>query len=466
MSGGRAGSPALALGEALARIVAFGTTIYLARVLGPGLYGVVAVATGVLLYLTQIADAGVELAGMTDAAGGASRASAVAGRVIAVRLGIAAVVMAIVWPLGWWGMAQPDGAVLALSTLALPFTALSVRWIYLGLERPTPVAASRIVADLVGGALTFALVRSATDVRWAPVATAIGLGVGTALLHRGLPGLGVRLVADGDRARVTALLARGRRLVLFTLLGLVLYNVDLLILRVLRGDADAGRYAAAYVLISFCANLMIAYSHTVLPSMARDPSPTPGTASAYGTGLVVAWLVTLPVAVGGALVAPWLVTLLFGSAYADGAPALQVLVLSVPIAALREMAVAALIARHRESSLLTVNSAAAVVNVGLNVALIPRFGVVGAAWATVLSEIVRLILAATAVRVAVPGARPWQSLARVTAAGAGMGLAVWLSGTAASPLALVVGGVAYPVLLVLTGGVAFGGGGGLRVPLR
>lgn len=466
MSGGRAGSPALALGEALARLVAFGTTIYLARVLGPGLYGVVAVATGVLLYLTQIADAGVELAGMTDAAGGAARASAVAGRVIAVRLGIAAVVMAIVWPLGWWGMAQPDGAVLALSTLALPFTALSVRWIYLGLERPTPVAASRIVADLVGGALTFALVRSATDVRWAPVATAIGLGVGTALLHRGLPGLGVRLAADGDRARVTALLARGRRLVLFTLLGLVLYNVDLLILRVLRGDAAAGKYAAAYVLISFCANLMIAYSHTVLPSMARDPQPTPGTASAYGTGLVVAWLVTLPVAVGGALVAPWLVTLLFGSAYADGAPALQVLVLSVPIAALREMAVAALIARHRESSLLTVNSIAAVVNVALNVALIPRFGVVGAAWATVVSEIVRLIVAAMAVRTAVPGARPWQSLARVTAAGAGMGVAVWVSGTAASPLAIVVGGAAYPLLLVLTGGVAFGGGAGLRVPLR
>ncbi|MFN7979331.1 MAG: polysaccharide biosynthesis C-terminal domain-containing protein [Vicinamibacterales bacterium] len=466
MSGGRAGSPALALGEALARLVAFGTTVYLARVLGPGLYGVVAVAAGVLLYLTQIADAGVELAGMTDAAGGPARAAAVAGRVIAVRLGVVAVLLALVWPLGWWGMTQPDGAVLALSTLALPFTALSVRWIYLGLERPTPVAVSRIVADLVGAALTFALVRSATDVRWAPVATAIGLGVGTALLHRGLPALGVRLRAATDHNRVTALLARGRRLVLFTLLGLVLYNVDLLILRVLRGETAAGQYAAAYVLISFCANLMIAYSHTVLPAMARDAAPTPATASAYGTGMVVAWIVTLPVAVGGALVAPWLVTLLFGSAYAEGAPALQVLVLSVPIAALREMAVAALIARHRESSLLTVNSVAAVVNVGLNLWLIPRAGVVGAAWATVVSEIVRLIVAAMAVGTAVPGARPWQSLARVTAAGAGMGLAVWASGTAASPLALVVGGLAYPLLLLATGSVAVGGGAGVRVPLR
>jgi O-antigen/teichoic acid export membrane protein len=460
---GSAGSPALALGEGLARLVAFATTVYLARVLGPGLYGVVAVAAGILLYLTQIADAGVELAGMTDAAAGPSRAAAVAGRALAARLAGVACVIGVVAPVGWWLMAQPDGRVLALYTLGLPVTALSVRWIYLGLQRPTPVAVSRITADLVTGALTVALVRSGADILWVPVAVAAGMAVGAAMLHRGLLALGVRLTSAGDDGAVRAMLARGRRLVLFTLLGLVLYNVDLLILRYLKGDADAGRYAAAYVLISFCANLMIAYSHTVLPAMARDREPTAATAATYRTALVVAWLVTVPVAVGGALVAPLLVTLLFGRAYGDSAVALQVLVLSVPVAALREVAVAALIARHQEPALLRVNAVAAVVNVGLNLALIPAFGLAGAAWATVASEAVRLWVAAVAARAAVLANWPLGTLARVTAAGAAMGVAVHLSGTATSLAAIAVGGVVYPLALVVARVVALGGPSRVRV---
>jgi O-antigen/teichoic acid export membrane protein len=459
----QAGSPALAIGEGLARLIAFGTTVYLARTLGPEVYGVVAVAAGVMLYLTQIADSGVELAGMTDAAAGPERATAVMSGALALRLTTVGAVLLVVWPVGWWVMAQPDGRVLALYTLGLPMTALSVRWIYLGLQRPTPVAVSRIVADVVTGLVTFALVRTVADVYWAPLATVVGAFVGGVMLLRGLPDLGVRFFAAGDRPRVAALLARGRRLVLFTLLGLVLYNVDLLILRYLRGEADAGRYAAAYVLISFCANLMIAYSHTVLPSMAREPTPTAATASTYRTGLVVAWLVTMPIAIGGALLAPLLIELLFGRAYGDGATALQVLVLSVPVAALREMSVAALIARHREPALLRVNVAAAVVNVSLNLALIPMFGLAGAAWATVVSEVVRLGVALVAAREAIPGTLPTPALLKVLLAGAGMGLAVVVSGTTQSLVALVVGGVVYPLLLVLVGVVSVGGPERVRV---
>lgn len=459
----RAGSPALAIGEALARLIAFGTTVYLARTLGPETYGVVAVAAGVMLYLNQIADSGVELAGMTDAAAGPERATAVVSGALVHRLAAVAAMLIVVWPIGWWLMARPDGPVLALYTLGLPVTAVSVRWIYLGLQRATPVAVSRIVSDVVTGLVTVALVRSVADVYWAPIAVAIGLAAGGALLLRGLRGLGVRLFMPSDRVRVGAMLARGRRLVLFTLLGLVLYNVDLLILRYLKGEAEAGRYAAAYVLISFCANLMVAYSHTVLPSMARDAAPSAATASTYRSALVVAWLVTMPVAVGGALIAPVLIDLLFGRAYGDGATALQVLVWSVPVAALREIAVAALIARHREPALLRVNSVAAVVNVSLNVALIPAFGLAGAAWATVASEAVRLGVAVVAAREAVPGPLPLAGLARVLAAGLGMGLAVVASGTAGSPSAIAVGGVAYPLLLVALGAVSFSGPGGLRV---
>src|SRR5262245_23447781 len=47
---------ALGAGEAVSRLIAFGATIYAARVLGPAAYGVLGVATAVVLYLNRIAD--------------------------------------------------------------------------------------------------------------------------------------------------------------------------------------------------------------------------------------------------------------------------------------------------------------------------------------------------------------------------------------------------------------------------
>jgi O-antigen/teichoic acid export membrane protein len=437
--------------------------VYLARTLGPEGYGVVAVAAGVMLYLTQIADAGVELAGMTEAASGPAGATAVARGAIVRRLWIVAVVLAVIVPSGWWGMAQPDGRVLALFALGLPFTAVSVRWIHLALHQPATVARSRIASDVVTAALTFAMVRSTTDLYWVPVAALVGIGVGTAWLHAGLGRLGVRLDASSDPARVDAMLARGRRLALFLLLGLVLYNVDLLLLRALKGEADSGRYAAAYVLISFCANLVIGYTLTVLPVLAKDPIPTAATAAAFASSLVAAWMATVPVAIGGALVSPVIIALLFGTAYADAAVALQVLVLSVPVSAVREVAVAALLARQQESTLLRVNGISAAANIALNLALIPFFGLAGAAWATVGTEVVRTGMALAAAKAALPGPLPLGGVARVALAGLGMGVVVVASGTRASLLAIAVGAIAYPLLLALTGAVRIGGAERIRV---
>ena len=53
----------LGLGEALARLVAFGATVYVARRLGADVYGVIAVAAAIVLYFSHVADFSVEVLG-------------------------------------------------------------------------------------------------------------------------------------------------------------------------------------------------------------------------------------------------------------------------------------------------------------------------------------------------------------------------------------------------------------------
>ena len=299
--------------------------------------------------------------------------------------------------------------------------------------------------------------RAPGDVYGAPLAVVAGGVVSAGLLLRGLGARGVRLRAAPNRARVGAMLTRGRQLVVFTLLGLLLYNIDLIILRYLIGEAAAGKYAAAYVLISFCANLTIAYAHTVLPALAGDGPPTAETSATFASALVTACLVTMPVAIGGALIAPLIVDLVFGAPYAEAATALRLLLLAVPIGALREVAVAALIARHQEQPLLRVNIVAVVVNVSLILALVPAYGLAGAAAATVLSEVVRLFVALVAAGAVIPTRWPMSRLARCLAAGAGMGAAIVLLDVERSLLAVAVGAAVYPALLVAFGLVSLTG---------
>ncbi len=100
--------------------------------------------------------------------------------------------------------------------------------------------------------------------------------------------------------------------------------------------------------------------------------------------------------------------------------------------------------------------AAAGLNIGLNVWWIPRYGITGAAAATVVSFTVELVMVvALSSRLTGIRLRPdWAALAKAVAAGAVMGAWVWWLGTVvASPLVLLLvavptGGLVYGVLVM------------------
>jgi O-antigen/teichoic acid export membrane protein len=98
-------------------------------------------------------------------------------------------------------------------------------------------------------------------------------------------------------------------------------------------------------------------------------------------------VVALPLALLTGLVASSLITLLFGDGYSGASIAYQILVWSMPLAALNTVATGALRASGEERWLLSVFAAGALVNVGLNLWVIPAFGIEGAATVTVATEL-------------------------------------------------------------------------------
>jgi O-antigen/teichoic acid export membrane protein len=440
---------ALGGGEALARLASFGATVYLARTLGPTLFGSIALATAVLLYLTQLADAGVELVGVPLVARARDRVDEVVAPVFGARLLFAIALTAVTIPLSLLVLPRPDSVLLATYALTLPLAAASARWVHLGLERTGWIAIARTLGELLTLALVIGLVRDAAGLGYVPLATFAGQALVTVLLIVSLRRLGLRIPTRFDWQAARPIFERSRHLVAFTLLGLVLFNFNLVLIGVVRGRAEAGLYSAAYTLIAFGANLIVAFAHTVMPTLARLDGDAVARDQVFQRSVLQAFAVALPAGVGAALIADQIIVTVFGTAFGGAVSALRILAWYLPLAAVRELPVVALIAAGQERALLRVNALTAVANVVLALIAVPLWGLVGAAGATALSEVIRLWLAASAAGRAGYPAVAMRPLLAPAAAAFGMAALMLIVRPMALWTAIPLGALAYGVTLLL-----------------
>jgi O-antigen/teichoic acid export membrane protein len=324
--------------------------------------------------------------------------------------------------------------------------------VFLGLQQATWVAAARIAGELTALAIVVLALRDVGDVAVVPVAMIAGAAVAAFVMLAGLRSLGIRLSISLQWETSRPLFSRGPHLVGFTLLGLVLFNADLIYVRFISGQEAAGYYAAAYTFIAFAANLSVAWAHSVMPALARLDRSGSEQSTVLQTALLLAFTVTLPVAAGGMLVALPLIRLVFGADYVPAVSALIWLLPSVPLAAMREVIVAGLIgAEGGERALLRVNAIAAIFNIAILLPVVPRYGVIGAASVTVLTEVLRL---AVSWRYAVQGGLRPPRVARFVrpiVAASLMAAGLLLAGDGGLVAKVALGVFLYTVGLLITG---------------
>jgi O-antigen/teichoic acid export membrane protein len=165
--------------------------------------------------------------------------------------------------------------------------------------------------------------------------------------------------------------------------------IDTVLLSMLRGPAETGVYSAAYKIYEGLAYVPAVLASVLTPRLASYHTTD---AASYrrlarqglGGGLLLATLIAVPLFI---LARP-LVLWLFGQTYATAADALRILVVGLPGMFSIWLLVTLAMSSNRERLLLKTGLIGCVTNVGLNVWLIPPYGVRGAAAATVLGDLV------------------------------------------------------------------------------
>ena len=255
-----------------------------------------------------------------------------------------------------------------------------------------------------------------------------------------------------ERRRARDYAAYGYPIAASLILALVLSSTDRLLLAAFLDEAAVGAYHAGYSLANRTLDVIFiwlgAASGPALV-MALERGGQTALRTAAREQLATFLLIGLPAAAGVALVARPLSELIIGEALRDQAAAITPMIaVSALFAGLTTYYFHQAFTLGRRTSLLLLAMAVpAIVNVALNIALIPRIGVMGAATATTISYVFGIVASWTLGQRAIALPVPWDALARCGAATAVMTAAVLLVPSVGGALELLskaaVGAVVY-----------------------
>ena len=436
----------LAGGEIGARIISFVATAYLARTLGTGGFGQIAFAAAVVAQFGTALAAGIGEVGSREIARQPSRVREIAAGGAMARLLGAMVAISLVLALtSILPLDVTMKRVTVLSSLFLIPLALDTGWVYKGSGKTRRVGWGLLLAQATSLVLIILFVRDATKVTTVPVLQSLGDLVAAVFLAvpllKGRWKWPVRSVV-GELPRQSGLITISRSL------RTIIVSFDVILLGLMVKSTDVGLYSAAYRIVFFVMAIMYASHVAFLPEMSRTGADQARMSSLLSRAIGLSVTVVLPFVVGGWLIAPALMALIFGEAYRGGAVALQLLLVSILLIAVHGTTRNVFLARERLGTETTIVAIGVAVNIILNVILIPRSGIIGAAVATVIGEAVILVLAV--VSIVSMGLRPGLSttLAPLIAV-AGLAFAMTAFGLDRPVMVLMgVGAIAYVLILL------------------
>jgi O-antigen/teichoic acid export membrane protein len=246
-------------------------------------------------------------------------------------------------------------------------------------------------------------------------------------------------------------------------IGTLYFRIDALLVGKLSSFNALGFYAIGYKFSDLIGYLYVSISAAVLALLIRDwPGRIDLFKRTWRGAFVILTITGVGITAGFLVFARPAIVTLFGSRYADATAAARLVVGGQGLKFFGGLCVMTLVAVHRNREFVVATIVGLVVNVVVNLYVIPRWSYVGAAWVTLITELcVVAVLARATMRVPDVPRPPWWLVAKVAVAAAAL-IAVGLLAeqVIAWPFAALAAGATYLLMLHALG---VDGEGGLRV---
>src|ERR1051326_3761285 len=299
----------------LVQLLGFVSVFYLARILGPADFGLIAFAGTVVTYFWLLADLGVPLSGTQEIARDPARiAAGYVTDVISLRLLLAFVSLALLLLFVIIIPRQADVKILVLLFgITLFPTAALIDWFFQGIEEMNYTALARALSKIIYVVLLFAFVHNSAGLLRIPIFQAVGGTVSTIILFAvyarrfGIAPLSFKF------GKWKSILSRALPLGISMVMIQVMYSIDTVLLGFLRTDAEIGYYNAAYRIILFVISVGAVYFDAIFPLASNYFEKSVDSLRVlqrYTTRMIVS--VACPMAFGGVVLAEPIMRLFYG----------------------------------------------------------------------------------------------------------------------------------------------------------
>jgi O-antigen/teichoic acid export membrane protein len=371
----------------------------LARALGTDGFGVLGFGTAFLSLLGVAASLNTDMYGTREIARSPNDAGSIASAVIGLRLVLSIVVFVIfVGVVYLLDRSQSEKTVLLIQAGGIFVSLFVLDFVFQGLERMGINGLRQISVALVTLGGVYLFVRSPDDLR---MAAAIPVGAG--LLAVGAIWIYAQVSSSG---KITGLgltfsLTRWRRILSVSLpmaisgiMHTIIFNTDAVMLGLMSTNEQTGLYVSAFKIVGLTlipAGLLISPFFPSLSAGWDDQKLRHDRSKTFATSLLI---FSLPLVVFIALFPELILRVLFGEAFSDAGPVLLILMASMVMMHLRFIYGNPLLAWNDERFLMIATLIGAVLNIVLNYILIPDYGIIGAAYASLISQTVIVLAAA------------------------------------------------------------------------
>lgn len=371
----------------VARLVALVTVLALLNHLGPARYGTFTTLVNYTAIVSVVLDLGFNVLYVREGARHPSEIQRYLRNVMSLRVLLAVVTFGALalalWFAGLGGLLAPGFTLMVLTS----YSSLLRNTLY-AVQRLGFEAVAVVLESIVLLALVIVGIKTSAGLTYFVWAYAAQYAFSCAYFVVVLAW--TRIAVVGWRFEPQMLrtwLWQGLPFALTFVLTVLYFKIDQPIVYALRTPTEAGWYAAAYKpfeALLFVPMTLLSVAFPVLSVYHSErPDQQLDAVSRFFKALVfIGW----PMTVGIFVLAHPLTAALH--LYAPSEPALRILSLALVIGFANNAFIGALSASDRQSSFTWAAGWSLAANVGLNLALIPTYGYLGASWATVLTEIV------------------------------------------------------------------------------
>ncbi|MEA1957383.1 MAG: flippase [Euryarchaeota archaeon] len=174
---------------------------------------------------------------------------------------------------------------------------------------------------------------------------------------------------------------------MLSIFALIYVRTDTIMLSVMKGDAVVGWYNAAYNLVRGFKPIPHIFMNALFPLMSYYyVSSKDSLKIVYEKSFKYLLILGLPLAVGITLLADKIIILLYGEQFYPSIIALQILAWDILLIFLYVCSAFISVSTDKQNQMIVIAGCAALLNVILNLFLIPSFSYVGAAIATIATE--------------------------------------------------------------------------------